>query len=126
MSDALEEQHLRPRPSTQRSCLCMRSASERTDACPLATDENIVRGLVIECLEDARMCAKGGCTWGGATNDPAIRTSKMSLEDAMKISREERGSGLMVLIGLNGEGTTREIGLFQIPIPTPSRTPSQG
>ncbi|KAF8623799.1 hypothetical protein AX15_006188 [Amanita polypyramis BW_CC] len=52
---------------------------------------NIVRRLVIECLEDAKTSAKGDCTWGGGSEDPAMRASKLNLEEVLRILREEEG-----------------------------------
>ena len=52
--------------------------------------KNIVRRLVIECIEDAKT-PKGDCTWGGSSDDPAMRASKMNLEEVLRILREEEG-----------------------------------
>ncbi|PFH47479.1 hypothetical protein AMATHDRAFT_198000 [Amanita thiersii Skay4041] len=55
--------------------------------------KNIVRRLVIECAEDAKTggAVRGDCTWGGFADDPAIRASKMTLEEVLRILREEGG-----------------------------------
>ncbi|KAK2464403.1 hypothetical protein APHAL10511_003551 [Amanita phalloides] len=53
--------------------------------------KNVVRRLVIECIEDAKYFSKGECTWGGTSDDPAMRASKIILEDLLKILREEEG-----------------------------------
>ncbi|KIL61970.1 hypothetical protein M378DRAFT_25846 [Amanita muscaria Koide BX008] len=57
----------------------------------LSPMKNIVRRLVMECFEDTKGDDRGDCTWGGSSDDPALRATKMSLEDVVKILREEEG-----------------------------------
>lgn len=96
-SDAAEEH---PRPSTFNAemppsfTLCEQAyiAHQRQMRVVLLPPmKNIVRRLVIECLEDGKTSSKGDCTWGGASDDPAIRASKMNLEEVLRILREEEG-----------------------------------
>ncbi|KAF8623314.1 hypothetical protein AX17_001614 [Amanita inopinata Kibby_2008] len=97
MSEATEEH---PRPLTVRAemppsyALCDQAyvAHQRQmRVVLLPAMKNIVRRLVIECAEDSSPSVKGDCSWGGYADDPAIRASKMSLEDVLTILREEEG-----------------------------------
>ena len=95
--DAAEEH---PRPSTLNAeippsyALCEQayvSHQRQMRVVLLPPMKNIVRRLVIECLEDVKTPCKGDCTWGGTSDDPAIRASKINLEDVLRILREEEG-----------------------------------
>ncbi|KAF8320239.1 hypothetical protein F5887DRAFT_1291426 [Amanita rubescens] len=96
-SDAAEEH---PRPSTFNAemppsfTLCEQayiSHQRQMRVVLLPPMKNVVRRLVIECLEDGKTSSKGDCTWGGTSDDPAMRASKMNLEEVLRILREEEG-----------------------------------